>query len=233
MKTPTEKQERWAFKVYAGNYISEEDLEGLGISADWHLYLSPTEPPSAAECNQLMNAYELSSCPCCGGRATIIGTLKTCEWSAICTMCGLETAHMMQPKDAASAWNRRYAPDTAGDDFAALSDAAKDRIGIPYPTHPAPQQPAACRCVDCGGDQPRHDAGCLYMRELHGEQPADKPDQPGAKVRGLVEKWEQEAGRIGLSKWADGYITAMKRCLGELKAALSAKGENEDTTHER
>ena len=109
MKTSNEN--RWAFKVLAGNYISEEDLEGLGISADWHLYLSPTEPPSAAQCNQLMNAYDLSACPCCGGRATIIGTLKTCEWSAICTMCGLETAHMMQPKDAASNWNKRHAPD--------------------------------------------------------------------------------------------------------------------------
>lgn len=138
MKTSNEN--RRAFKVLAGNYISEEDLEGLGISADWHLYLSPTEPPSAAQCNRLMNAYALSACPCCGGMATIIGTLKTCEWSAICTMCGLETAHMMQPKDAASAWNSRYAPDTAGDDFAALSDAAKDRLGVPFPAQPASQQ---------------------------------------------------------------------------------------------
>lgn len=112
MKTSNEN--RWAFKVLAGNYISEEDLEGLGISADWHLYLSPTEPPSASQCNQQMNAYDLSTCPCCGGRATIIGTLKTCEWSVICTMCGLETAHMMQPRDAASAWNKRHAPDEEG-----------------------------------------------------------------------------------------------------------------------
>lgn len=112
MKTSNEN--RWAFKVLAGNYISEEDLEALGISADWHLYLSPTEPPSASQCNQQMNAYDLSACPCCGGRATIIGTLKTCEWSAICTMCGLETAHMMQPKDASLAWNKRHAPDEPG-----------------------------------------------------------------------------------------------------------------------
>lgn len=112
MKTSNEN--RWAFKVLAGSYLSEDDLEALGISADWHLYLSPTEPPSAAQCNQQMNAYDLSACPCCGGRATIIGTLKTCEWSAICTMCGLETAHMMQPKDAALAWNKRHAPDEEG-----------------------------------------------------------------------------------------------------------------------
>ncbi len=112
MKTCNEN--RWAFKVLAGSYLSEDDLEALGISADWHLYLSPTEPPSAAQCNQQMNAYDLNKCPCCGGRATIIGTLKTCEWSAICAMCGLETAHMMQPKDAASAWNRRHAPDEEG-----------------------------------------------------------------------------------------------------------------------
>ena len=112
MKTCNEN--RWAFKVLAGSYISEDDLKALGISADWHLYLSHTEPPSAAQCNQQMNAYDLIACPCCGGRATIIGTLKTCEWSVICTMCGLETAHMMQPRDAASAWNKRYAPDEEG-----------------------------------------------------------------------------------------------------------------------
>ena len=34
------------------------------------------------------------------------------------------------------------------------------------------QQPAACRCVDCEGDQPGHDPCCEYMRDLHGEQPA-------------------------------------------------------------
>ena len=34
------------------------------------------------------------------------------------------------------------------------------------------QQPAACRCVDCGGDQPGHDPHCAYMRDLHGFQPA-------------------------------------------------------------
>jgi hypothetical protein len=85
------------------------------LEAYERLYLSPTEPPSASQCNQQMNAYDLIACPCCGGRATIIGTLKTCEWSAICTMCGLETAHMMQPKDAASAWNKRHAPDEEGD----------------------------------------------------------------------------------------------------------------------
>ena len=33
-------------------------------------------------------------------------------------------------------------------------------------------QPAACRCVDCGGDQPGHDPHCAYMRDLHGAQPA-------------------------------------------------------------
>lgn len=125
MKTSNENNGKLAFKVYAGNYLSEHDLEALGISADWHLYLSPTEPPSAAECNQLMNSYDLSACPCCGGRATIIGTLKTCEWSAICTMCGLETAHMMQPKDAASAWNRRHAPDEEG----AAAPAQPDGVG--------------------------------------------------------------------------------------------------------
>ncbi len=34
------------------------------------------------------------------------------------------------------------------------------------------QQPAACRCVDCGGDRHEHDAHCAYMRDLHGAQPA-------------------------------------------------------------
>jgi hypothetical protein len=134
MKTSNEN--RWAFKVLAGNYISEEDLEGLGISADWHLYLSPTEPPSAAQCNQQMNAYDLIACPCCGGRATIIGTLKTCEWSAICTMCGLETAHMMQPKDAALAWNRRHAPDEEGGE-ANTQPARGEAVGVDDPKHEA------------------------------------------------------------------------------------------------
>ncbi len=141
---------REAFKVRIGDYLSEDDLEALGISADWHLYLSPSEPPSAAQCNQQMNAYDLSACPCCGGRATIIGTLKTCEWSAICTMCGLETAHMMQPKDAAFAWNRRHAPDEEGKDFEELSDAAKDRLGVPFPAPPAQQPEAQAECTNRG-----------------------------------------------------------------------------------
>jgi hypothetical protein len=145
MKTCNEN--RWAFKVLAGSYLSEDDLEALGISADWHLYLSPTEPPSAAQCNQQMNAYDLIACPCCGGRATIIGTLKTCEWSVICTMCGLETAHMMQPKDAALAWNRRHAPDEEGAALKSQAIRTWDDIGDLPPgehflfsaTHPTQQ----------------------------------------------------------------------------------------------
>ena len=42
--------------------------------------------------------------------------------------------------------------------------------------HPIPgegQQPAACRCVDCGGDQPGHDPHCANMREIHGTQPQE------------------------------------------------------------
>ena len=35
------------------------------------------------------------------------------------------------------------------------------------------QQPAACRCVDCGGDQPGHDPHCANMREIHGTQPQE------------------------------------------------------------
>ena len=80
-----------------------------------------------------------------------------------------------------------------------------------------------------------HAAWEAYAAQLKAERDALRVSTERLReaVAGLVEKWEQEAGRIGLSKWADGYITAMKRCLGELKAALSAKGENEDTTHER
>lgn len=34
-----------------------------------------------------------------------------------------------------------------------------------------------CRCVDCGGDQPRHDPSCTYMRDAHGEAATPKHDQ--------------------------------------------------------
>lgn len=34
------------------------------------------------------------------------------------------------------------------------------------------KKPAACRCVDCGGDQPKHDPHCAYMRDLHGDPTA-------------------------------------------------------------
>lgn len=127
-----------AFKVRIGDYLSEHDLEGLGVSADWYLYLSPTIKPALATCFTQFNTYGLLECPCCGGDATIIGTYPTNEFSAICRGCGLETAHMMQPKDAASAWNRRHAPDEAGKEFETLSDSAKDRLGIPFPALPAP-----------------------------------------------------------------------------------------------
>lgn len=30
---------------------------------------------------------------------------------------------------------------------------------------------ANCRCVDCGGDQPKHDPGCAYMLGLYGRSP--------------------------------------------------------------
>ena len=152
---------RDAIKVRIGDYLSESELEELGIGADWFLYLSQTIPPSASQCNQQMNAYDLIACPCCGGRATIIGTLKTCEWSAICTMCGLETAHMMQPKDAALAWNRRHAPDEEGKDFEELSDAAKDRLGVPFPApaaEPSSEQPSG------------EDCGCHNFCEDHGRE---------------------------------------------------------------
>lgn len=149
MKTSNEN--RWAFKVLAGSYLSEDDLEALGISADWHLYLSPTEPPSAAQCNQQMNAYDLIACPCCGGRATIIGTLKTCEWSVICTMCGLETAHMMQPKDAALAWNRRHAPDEEGAALKSQGDVVSTKPRDGEAKQPEAQAVARLVIVDRGG----------------------------------------------------------------------------------
>lgn len=43
----------------------------------------------------------------------------------------------------------------------------EDKILAATPATPA----TACRCVDCGGDQPGHDAHCAYMRDLHGAQP--------------------------------------------------------------
>lgn len=112
MKTTNEN--RWAFKVRIGDYLSEHDLEGLGISADWFLYLSPTIAPALETCFTQLNTYELLACPCCGGAATIIGTYPTNEFSAICRDCGLETAHKLTPKDAASDWNKRHAPDEEG-----------------------------------------------------------------------------------------------------------------------
>lgn len=102
------------FKVRIGNYLSECELEELGISADWFLYLSPTIPPAMATCITQYNTYKLLGCPCCGGSAGIIGTHPTNEYSAICRDCGLETAHKMLPSDAASDWNKRHAPDEEG-----------------------------------------------------------------------------------------------------------------------
>lgn len=102
---------REAFKVRIGDYLSEHEIEGLGVSADWFLYLSPTIAPALATCFTQFNTYKLLACPCCGGTATIIGTYPTNEFSAICRDCGLETAHKLTPKDAASNWNKRHAPD--------------------------------------------------------------------------------------------------------------------------
>lgn len=123
---------REAFKVRIGDYLTEHELEGLGISADWFLYLSPTIAPALAKCFTQLNTYDLLTCPCCGGGATIIGTYPTNEFSAICRDCGLETAHKMTPREAAEGWNKRYAPDegSLGDE---ISEAARDRIGIPFP----------------------------------------------------------------------------------------------------
>lgn len=119
-----DKPPREAFKVRIGDYLTEHELEGLGISADWFLYLSPTIAPSMATCFTQFNTYNLRECPCCGGSATIIGTYPSNEFSAICRDCGLETAHKMTPKDAASDWNKRHAPDQEG---AALAAAAGEK----------------------------------------------------------------------------------------------------------
>lgn len=118
---------REAFKVRIGDYLSEHELEGLGISADWFLYLSPTIRPALATCFTQFNTYELLACPCCGGTATIIGTYPTNEFSAICRDCGLETAHKLTPKDAALAWNKRHAPDEEG----AALDAQAGMVMVP------------------------------------------------------------------------------------------------------
>jgi hypothetical protein len=231
MKTPTKKQERWAFKVYAGNYLSEHDLEALGISADWHLYLSPTEPPSAAQCNQQMNAYDLSACPCCGGRATIIGTLKTCEWSAICTMCGLETAHMMQPKDAASAWNKRYAPDEEGSALESQGDVVSTKPRDGEAKQPEAQAVARLVIVDRGGGfkaiRTWDDIGDLPPGE-HFLFSAAHPT--GDRVRWLVEKVRSaelfEDGvradlfNAGVRTIAAAYIRGRQDSCDELAAAL-------------
>lgn len=42
----------------------------------------------------------------------------------------------------------------------------------------AEQQPAACRCVDCGGDQPEHDTHCAHMHNLH----VPAPEQQAATI---------------------------------------------------
>ena len=110
---------REAFKVRIGDYLSESELEELGIGADWFLYLSQTIPPALATCITQYNTYKLSDCPCCGGSAEIIGTYPTNEYSVICRDCGLETAHKMLPSDAVRDWNRRHAPDEEGADLTA------------------------------------------------------------------------------------------------------------------
>lgn len=58
-----------------------------------------------------LNTEFLLHCPCCGGGASIIGICPNDEFSAICTECGLETAHKKTPDAAAADWNKRYAPD--------------------------------------------------------------------------------------------------------------------------
>ena len=56
----------------------------------------------------------------------------------------------------------------------AVADEILGRLGYATKLNAAlAQQPAACRCVDCGGDQPGHDPHCANMREIHGTQPAD------------------------------------------------------------
>lgn len=121
-----DKPPREAFKVRIGDYLTEHELEGLGISADWFLYLSPTIAPALETSFTQFNTYNLRECPCCGGIATIIGTYPSNEFSAICRDCGLETAHKMTPKDAASDWNKRHAPDEEGDALDKLSKGNRD-----------------------------------------------------------------------------------------------------------
>lgn len=52
----------------------------------------------------------------------------------------------------------------------------------------AEQQPAACRCVDCGGDQPEHDTHCAHMHNLH----VPAPEQQAAEF-GFTELTEKVA----------------------------------------
>lgn len=159
-----------------------------------------------------------------------------------------------------------------GGEICSLCGAAKGttRAGQPCADHPAPQQPADKAVA--GACQYRHEVvvagrsaatssgiGCLSTggRCVPGScADCPAPDQPGEKVRGLVDSqlldfiaseylsvqpfdmptgqgdadigWQvvEPGGRILAEVFHDDLRAA-------LQAALSAKGENEDTTHER
>lgn len=146
-----DKPPREAFKVRIGDYLTEHDLEGLGISADWFLYLSPTIAPALATSFTQFNTYELLACPCCGEAATIIGTYPTSEFSAICRGCGLETAHKLTPNDAASDWNKRHAPDEEGAALKSQGDVVSTKPRDGEAKQPEAQAVARLVIVDRGG----------------------------------------------------------------------------------
>ena len=102
-----------------------------------------------------------------------------------------------------------------------------------YP-HPQPAKGEAVAEV-CRPAHPRPDSATFVRMlkdnvpngtKLYANPPAAKPDA----VAGLVEKWREDAAAAG---WLSKEGLALALCAVELAAALSAKGENEDTTHER
>ena len=90
---------------------------------------------------------------------------------------------------------------------------------------PLAQQPAACRCVDCGGDHHAHDSHCAYMCEVHGTQPAAVDEKYAELIYAVANKCPGESRHETALRYIRQAESAGR---GDAQAATQPGGSDND-----
>jgi len=60
-----------------------------------------------------------------------------------------------------------------------------------------------CKCIDCGGTEPRHSSDCAYMNELHGIDLLPLQLFLAKQLTGIVPITEPETNTVVYFRWAN------------------------------